>query len=384
MSIRKRESKKAKNGYVWETFFTYKENGITKRYSKSGFATKKEAQDHQATKLAELQETGKVHKEVKKTFGEVYNEFLELGSSQYQPNTIYNTKKYYQYCKEEFEKIPIINFDYQLLQKYFNSRKDKGIETNNGLKKAINRVFNYAIKAGYIKSNPLNLVAIPGIENHVERDEVLEYDDFIKLINALKDLNEFKLRAYSIAIQIGYYTGLRVSEILALEKDDFLFEDNLIDINKKLIYQGLKKSEIYVIDQLKSKNSKSLIPLTKTLKKEITDWFNINPYDKVICDEDGEYIHPDIMSSRIKSIAKKINVSFHFHMLRHTFATNVIMSNIDLKTAQELMRHANINTTMSIYTHINNQRKVKAVDDIFNTKCVENVSSLKSKVKTLN
>ena len=46
MSIRKRASKKAKNGYVYEVYFPYKQNGITYRYSKSGFKTKKEAQDH--------------------------------------------------------------------------------------------------------------------------------------------------------------------------------------------------------------------------------------------------------------------------------------------------------------------------------------------------
>ena len=41
MSIRKRTSKKAKNGYVYEVYFNYKTNGITNRYTKSGFKTKK-------------------------------------------------------------------------------------------------------------------------------------------------------------------------------------------------------------------------------------------------------------------------------------------------------------------------------------------------------
>lgn len=383
MSIRKRESKKTKNGIVYEVYFNYKENGITRRYSKSGFLTKKEAADHQAMMLAELQDTGKINKKTKKTFKQVYEEFLEVGASQYQPNTIYNTKRDYNQCKELAD-IPITNFDYPLLQKFFNSRKDKGMETNKNVKKAINRILNYAIKVDYIKSNPLNLVTVTGIENHMDRDEILEYNDFILLITALNDFNDFKLRSYSIAIQIGYYTGLRVSEILALEKDDFLIEDNLINIHKKLIYNGLKKSEIYAIEKLKSKKSKSLIPLAKPLKDEIIKWFKDNPYEKVICDEDGQYIHPDIMSAKIKDIGNQINISFHFHMLRHTFATNIVMSDIDLKTAQELMRHSNINTTMSVYTHINSQRKVDAINDIFKTKSVEKVSNKNSKIKTLN
>lgn len=52
MSIRKRTSKKAKNGYVYEVYFPYKINGITERYSRSGFKTKKEAKEHEALMLA--------------------------------------------------------------------------------------------------------------------------------------------------------------------------------------------------------------------------------------------------------------------------------------------------------------------------------------------
>lgn len=374
MSIRKRTSKKTKNGYVYEVYFTYKQNGIPERYSKSGFLTKKEAQEHEAIKKTELKETGKVQKEIKKTFKEVYEEFLEVAADQYQDNTIYNTKKYYRYCEKELASIPIINFDYPLLQKYFNSRKDKGLETNNGIKKTINRVLNYAIKADYIKVNQLPLVTIKGVENHIKRNEVLSNEDFLKLTNTLNSTKDFKKIAYSIAIQIGYYTGLRISEVLALDKKDILLNDNLIDINKKLIYCGLRKNDIYVTNKMKSKKSKAIIPLAEILKEALIEWFEINPYEKVVCDEDGNYIHPDIMSGYTKKLANQLHISFHFHMLRHTFATNLVTSNVDLKTTQELMRHSNIDTTISIYTHINNQHKVNVVNNIFNTKSVEKVS----------
>ena len=81
MSIRKRTSKKAKNGYVYEVYFPYKVNGITERYSKSGFKTKKEAQEHEALMLADLKENGKIKKTVNKTFNDVYNEFIKIVSS---------------------------------------------------------------------------------------------------------------------------------------------------------------------------------------------------------------------------------------------------------------------------------------------------------------
>ena len=47
MSVRKRESKKAKNGYVWEVYFKYKENAKVMRFSKYGFSTKKDAEEYE-------------------------------------------------------------------------------------------------------------------------------------------------------------------------------------------------------------------------------------------------------------------------------------------------------------------------------------------------
>lgn len=93
MSIRKRPSKKAKNGYVYEVYFPYKQNGITERYSKSGFKTKKEAQEHEALTLASLKENGSIKKEINKTLNEVFSEFVEIGSTNYQINTITTMKK---------------------------------------------------------------------------------------------------------------------------------------------------------------------------------------------------------------------------------------------------------------------------------------------------
>lgn len=376
MSIRKRTSKKAKNGYVYEVYFTYKENGITKRYSKSGFSTKKEAQEHETIKKAELQETGIISKEIKKTVKEVYEEFLEVGCAQYQQSTIYGTKKNFHYFENELGDIPITSIDYSILQRYFNSREKCGIETNKAIKKAISRILNYAIKAGYIKSNPLSLVTVIGVENHMKHDNVLSYNDFITLINALESIDDFKYKAYSVAIQISYYTGLRISEVLALSKEDIDLNENLIYVNKKLIYKGLKKEEYKVSKQMKSKKSKAIIPLANVLKKLLENWFIINPYDHVLCDIDGYYLNPNVLSLDVKKVAKKIGISFHFHMLRHTFATNLVTSNVDLKTAQELMRHSNINTTMTIYTHINNQHKIDVINNIFSTKSVENVSKI--------
>lgn len=378
MSIRKRPSKKTKKGHVFEVYFPYKENGITKRYSKSGFLTKKEAQEHEALIKAEIKENGKIHKEVKKTLKEVYEEFLEVGAEQYQENTIYGTKSYYnKYINGSFGNVCVVNLDYPALQKYFNSLENQSLSTNDHIKAALNRILIYAIRAGYIKTNPLMYVIIKGKDTHRENnEETLSYESYLDIIDVLNSMNKFRYKAYAIAIQIGFYTGLRISEIFALEKNDIDFDNDLIYVNKKLVYNGLKKKEMYVSNRMKSKKSKAVLPLAEPLKQVLMNWFLINPYERIICDIDGYYLKPQNTNNEIKKAITDLNIDFHFHMLRHTYATTLVINDTDLKTTQELMRHSNINTTMSIYTHINNNHKKEILNNIFGTKSVEKVSKV--------
>lgn len=385
MSIRKRKSKKAKSGFVYEVFVTYKENGITQHYTKRGFATRKEAEHHETLIKAEIQESGKLKKAVKKTFTDVYYEFLELGSDKYQYNTIRNTKNNFNmYLQKDIGHYMITEFDYPLLQRYFNSLVDNGIQKNKNIKKAINRVLNYAVKMGYIKSNPINLVTVKGIVPTDNKEKVISLDDFNAIIDELKAVGDFKRQCYAVALQIGLFTGLRISEVLALEKCDVDFVNNLIDVNKKLNYQGLTKKEFFATHQMKSKSSGAYIPLANALKIVLLDWFKVNPYERVICDEEGCYINPNVFSSYVRQIAKRLNIRFHFHMLRHTFATMLVSNKVDIKVAQELMRHSSFNTTMTLYTHINDEQKRNAVNDVFNSTCVKNVLSLEDEKVRLN
>lgn len=323
MSIRKRKSKKAKGGYVYEVFITYKENGITQHYTKRGFITRKEAEYHETLIKAEIQENGKIKKEVNKTLNQVFYEFIAVGGIQYQENTLYNSKKDKHYFQDTLGKMPITHIDYKTLQEYFNGRIHEGIETNKNIRKTLNRVLNYAVRADYIKDNPIRYVIVKGVDRQKEKT-ILTENDFERLLFAIEERKDFRYDAYAAAIRIGYYTGLRISEVAPLEKNDFDFIANEITIDKKLIFKGLKKEEYYATHEMKSKKSKAIIPLPDILKHFMMDWFKQNPYDKVICDIEGYYINPTCLSNDVKAIAKKLGIHFNFHMLRHTYATNLI------------------------------------------------------------
>ena len=72
------EKEKVKNGYVYEVNFTYKVNGVSYRYWKGGFKTKKEAQEHETQKRMEFVNEMNRVQDCNKTLKEVYDEFMEM------------------------------------------------------------------------------------------------------------------------------------------------------------------------------------------------------------------------------------------------------------------------------------------------------------------
>lgn len=374
MSIFKRKRKTQKNGYAYEVQIYYKDKGVTKRYTKGGFKTKKEAQEHEAMALEQIRNEGKPDTKRTITLNQVYEEFMELGAVDYQQNTIVITKAYYKKISKELGKMDIREIDYQTLQTYFNSLSNEGIENNKSAKKALNRIFKFAIKCGYINSNPCAYVTCTGIERHDEGNKTLSREDFIRLTSALNEYaqgdggrktDEFTMKSYAIAVSIGYYTGARVSEILALEKSDIDFDTGTISFNKKLQYQGIRQKDFYATEQMKSKASKATIPLANELADILAQWFTVNPYNVICCHGDGSYMSPISAQSTLRKIANENGISFHFHMLRHTMATNLYNNGVDIKTAMEILRHSNASTTLEVYSHISEAHKREALNGIF-------------------
>lgn len=105
------------------------------------------------------------------------------------------------------------------------------------------------------------------------------------------------------------------------------------------------------------------------------DWFKINPYSHVVCDIEGNYINDCFFATTLKGVSKKTGIYFHFHMLRHTFISNLANNGVSPQIAKELARHSDIATTMNIYTHVNEDNQKQAINAVFGSKSVKKVSN---------
>jgi integrase/recombinase XerD len=140
-----------------------------------------------------------------------------------------------------------------------------------------------------------------------------------------------------------YSCGLRLSELLNLKIKDIRSSDKMIRINQ-------------------SKGNKDrIVSLPDKLLDILREYYLIyKPSDYLFEGERGNrYSERSVQLILKKSLSmSKIKTEGTVHTLRHSYATHLIQSGIDIRIVQELLGHENIKTTM-IYTHITDIDKKK-------------------------
>jgi integrase/recombinase XerD len=150
----------------------------------------------------------------------------------------------------------------------------------------------------------------------------ITYDELNRLLENAENYRD------KIIIKFLFYTGVRVSELIKIKKNDIIFEEGFVKVYGK----GGKER---------------IVPIPKGLLNELKDYINkINT----------ENIFP--LSSRqveriIKNIAKKAGISKKVtpHVLRHSLATTLLSKGVDIRYIQEILGHSSLNITQ-IYTHV--------------------------------
>lgn len=148
-----------------------------------------------------------------------------------------------------------------------------------------------------------------------------------------------------MVFELLFGTGLRVSELCSLNRDNFLIQDNNIQllINGK----GDKERVIRI-------TTPELIKLSKTYMREYQA--EIRRTGAILFNRDGHPLSTQSVRCIIRRYEKKLGLENHItpHMFRHTFATSLLEAGMDIRYIQSLLGHSSISTTQ-IYTHITTQ-----------------------------
>lgn len=144
-------------------------------------------------------------------------------------------------------------------------------------------------------------------------------------------------------LELLFSTGLRVSELCALSIDD-------VDLTRDEFSVRGKGDKVRVV--FLSDDARSAIKTYLAARKDMEDALFVRYGKKANIGEDGR-ITPRVIQRLLKRHAIKAGITRKVtpHVIRHSFATDLLSNGADLRSVQALLGHANIGTTQ-IYTHV--------------------------------
>jgi len=154
-------------------------------------------------------------------------------------------------------------------------------------------------------------------------------------------------------------TGLRVSELLALRWIDIDFENLELNVTRSIWHQ--------VVGNCKTEASAKPVPMDGYMAEDLLRWRRQSPYpmatDYVFASPTMKGTQPywpdNLMKRYIRPVARKAGIykNIGWHTFRHSFGTLLKANGEDVKTVQELLRHANSRITLDVYTQAVNSHK---------------------------
>lgn len=164
-----------------------------------------------------------------------------------------------------------------------------------------------------------------------------------------------------LGILIAFYTGVRIGELCAMTWEDIDITEEIIYIRKNMQRVSIgkefdSKTEI-VFQEPKTDTSTRVIPIPPVLLPYLKER-HPRAEGFVIKGKRKPFTEPRTLQYRFAKILKECNIqNFHFHMLRHSFATRCIDGGFDIKSLSEILGHSNVQITMNLYVHSTMQHK---------------------------
>lgn len=205
--------------------------------------------------------------------------------------------------------------------------------TVNRYRSLISSIYSFAVRHDLIAFNPVS--------------KVKPYKENESRLRWLRDDEEQRLRAeignpaLEAEFELALNTGMRRGEQFKLEWSNV----------------DLERGNLTV----KGKTGRRHIVANKTALTALLTLRKITGGKKYVCPNATDAIRRDGRSWFENAVKRAGIPDFHYHDLRHTFASRLVMAGVDIRTVQELLGHKNINQTMR-YSHISSDHRRAAVE----------------------
>ncbi len=256
----------------------------------------------------------------------------------------------------ELGDIAIEDLKRKMIQDFLSKKKKEGnllsgktlsSASTNLMLTVLSMAFEYAIDMEFCEDNPcLRLKRIP---DDCKKIEAFTRDEQKKIETFIQDSDDRRL----FGILLGFYSGMRIGELIALEWSDVDFDKGIIHVNKTAYRDKSKTGEWEVcIDKPKTKSSERVIPLPACIVDMMKEYSLSAKSDYVVENKKGERMSIRSYQYIFEKLTEKVGVrKLNFHAIRHSFATRAIECGMDIKTLSEIMGHKNASITLNRYAH---------------------------------
>lgn len=231
------------------------------------------------------------------------------------------------------------------VRSWLMKRMDEGLDARSANRKitALKSFYRFLIKTGVVEANPMLKVVSP--KNAKKLPEYVAADRMDSLLDHQTFPDDFEGRRNKLILEMLYGTGIRRAELLNIHLGDIDFVQHQIRITGK-------------------RNKQRIIPMVESLEAAIQSYLELrnalNPQSSMLMlRSDGQEAYAALIYKVVRAQLSLVSTRKKRspHVLRHSFATEMLNRGADLNAIKELLGHANLSATQ-VYTH-NSIEKLK-------------------------
>lgn len=256
-------------------------------------------------------------------------------------------EQFYEFLKTSYEITAILEVNHTVIRSWIVQLMENKISPRSINRKitTLKTFYKFLLREGVISINPMLKIVAP--KNSKRLPEYVEQDKMNRLLDQVEFSNDFEGIRDKMIIELFYATGMRLNELLQLTPNSFDFYNNAVKVIGK-------------------RNKERIIPISFATKDLLQEYSKLlkNQFPSAsyfFVSSKGQKLYPrkvyEIVKQNLSAVttAKKKSP----HVLRHSFATNMLNNGAELNAIKELLGHANLSATQ-VYTH-NTIQKLKNI-----------------------
>ncbi|KUK10552.1 MAG: Tyrosine recombinase XerC [Clostridia bacterium 41_269] len=267
-------------------------------------------------------------------------------------NTVKNYKadllQFENFLKDKKSIYEINKIDHLAIREFLSFLQEKGCEKRTIARKisCLKSFFKFLKRLDIISNNPMQKVKSPKVGRKLP---TFLYAETMENILKRPENNLLGIRDRAI-LEMLYATGMRVGELVSLNKNDIDMENKQVIVLGKGGIERILPLGNYSIEALKN-YFKNVRPIFLKRAKDK------DAQDAVFLSQKGTRLTSRAVRYILEKYAAKesLRLKISPHTIRHSFATHLLEQGADLRAVQELLGHVNLSTTQ-IYTHVDRKR----------------------------